>query len=65
MGTAPALSAIVIAGTAAALFLSSRPYEDNAAGSTEYTLAAPGDAQRAVGLGHRQLLNSGIHGWGP
>jgi hypothetical protein len=30
--TAPALSAIIIAGTAAALFLSRRPYGDNAAG---------------------------------
>ena len=32
MDTAPALSAIIIAGTAAALFLSRRPYGDNAAG---------------------------------
>ena len=32
VGTAPALSAIIIAGTAAALFLSRRPYEGNAAG---------------------------------
>src|SRR5262245_29056014 len=32
VGTAPALSAIILAGTAAALFLPRKPHEDNAAG---------------------------------
>jgi hypothetical protein len=45
VGTAPALSAIIIAGTAAALFLSRRPYEGNAAGGR---LGPPGLSLAAV-----------------
>ncbi len=41
MGTAPALSAIIIAGTAAALFLSRRPHGDNAAAGGWGRLSCP------------------------